>query len=86
VGVLFYLRSDEQHILVSDTNMAVFVLIIVLCDVLIDSERSCQLKVRYVLISDTIMAVLLFMFILCDVLRDSGCSFLLKIRYTTYFS
>jgi hypothetical protein len=62
--VLFYLRSAGQHILVSDTNMAVFVLIIVLCDVLIDSERSCLLKVRYVLISDTIMAVLLFMFIL----------------------
>ena len=46
MGVLFYLRSDVQHISVSDTNMAVFLLIIILCDVLIDSERSCLLKVR----------------------------------------
>jgi hypothetical protein len=33
VGVLLFLRSDEQYILVSDTIIAVFLLIIILCDV-----------------------------------------------------
>ena len=35
VGVLFYLRSDGQYILVGDAVMAVFLFIIMLCDVLI---------------------------------------------------
>ena len=36
MGVLFFLRSDGQYILVSDTFMAVFLFsIIILCDVLI---------------------------------------------------
>ena len=35
MGVLLFLRSDVQYILVSDTIIAVFLLIIILCDVLI---------------------------------------------------
>jgi hypothetical protein len=37
---------DSEYILVSDTIMAVFLLIIVLCDVLIDRECSFLLKIR----------------------------------------
>jgi hypothetical protein len=35
VGVLLFLRSDGQYIFVSDAIMAVFFVIIILCDVLI---------------------------------------------------
>jgi hypothetical protein len=47
VGVLFFLRSNGQHILVSDTIMAVFLFIIMLRDVLIDRGFSFLLKVRW---------------------------------------
>jgi hypothetical protein len=47
VGVLFYLKSDGRYILVDDDGMAVFLLIIILCDILIDSGRSFLLKVRW---------------------------------------
>ena len=47
MGFLFYLRSDGQYILVSDTIMAVFLLIIILSDVLIDSGRAFLLKVSW---------------------------------------
>ena len=47
MGVLFYLRSDGQYILLGDTVMAEFVLIIILCDVLIDSGRSFLLNIRW---------------------------------------
>jgi hypothetical protein len=40
VGVLFFLRSNGQLILVSDTIMAVFLFIIMLRDVLIDGGFS----------------------------------------------
>ena len=40
MGVLFYLRSDGQYSLLGDTVMVCFLLIIMLCDVLIDSGRS----------------------------------------------
>ena len=46
MGVLFFLRSDGQYILVSGTIMAVFFVNLILCDVLIDSGRSFLLKVR----------------------------------------
>ena len=45
--MLFYFRSDEQYSLVSDTVMAVFLFIVILCDVLIDSGRSFLSKVRW---------------------------------------
>ena len=48
MGVLFYLGSDGQYILVSAAIMAVFFLIIILCDVLIDSGRYFLLKVRWI--------------------------------------
>jgi hypothetical protein len=45
MGVLFYLRSDGQYILVGDAIMAVlFLLITMLCDVLIDNGRSLSRK------------------------------------------
>ena len=47
MGVLFYLRSHRHYILVSAAIMAVFFLIIILCDALIDSGRSFLLKVRW---------------------------------------
>ena len=46
MGVLFYLRSDGQYILVNAAIMAALFLIIILCDVLIDSMRSILLMVR----------------------------------------
>jgi hypothetical protein len=47
VGVLFYFRSDGQYILVRDSNMAVFFLIIILCDVPIDRGCSFLMKFRW---------------------------------------
>ena len=46
MGVLFYIRSHRHYILVGDDVMAVFLLIIILCDVLIDSGSYFFLKVR----------------------------------------
>ena len=45
MGVLFFLRSDVQYILASDTIMAVFLFIIILCDVPIDRGPSFLLKI-----------------------------------------
>ena len=58
MGVLFYSRSNGQYILVSDTIMAVFFVILILCDVLIDVgvlffSRSDG---QYILVSEIIMA------------------------------
>ena len=47
MGVLFYLRSDGQYSLLGDTVMVCFLLIIMLCDVLIDSGRSFLQKVTW---------------------------------------
>jgi hypothetical protein len=47
VGVLFCLKSDGQYILVGDTVMAVFLVIIMLCNVPIDRGCSFLLKVRW---------------------------------------
>jgi hypothetical protein len=47
VDVLFYLRSDGQYVLISDAIMGMFLLIIILCDVLMDSDCSFLLKVRW---------------------------------------
>jgi hypothetical protein len=47
VGVLFYLRSNGEYISVGETIMAVFLLIIILCDVVIESGRSFLPKVRW---------------------------------------
>ena len=47
MGVLFYLLSDGQYILVGDAIMAEFLLIIKLGDVLIDSRCSFLIKVRW---------------------------------------
>ena len=43
----FYLRSDGQYVLISDAIMAMFLLIIILCDVRKDSDGSFLLKVRW---------------------------------------
>jgi hypothetical protein len=40
VGVLFYLRSDGQYILVGEAVMAVFLFIIMLCDVLMYNNQE----------------------------------------------
>jgi hypothetical protein len=63
-------------------------LIIILCDVLIDSGWLFFLRSDglYILVSDAIMAVFLFIIILRDGLIDSGNSFLHKVRWTLYFS
>ena len=59
--------------------MAVFLFIIILCDVLVDVGVLFFLRsdVHYILVSDTIMAVLLFIVILCDFPIDRVPSFLL---------
>ena len=43
--------SDGQYILAGDAIMAVFLLIIILCDVPIDSGRSSLLTVRWTICS-----------------------------------
>ena len=79
MGVLFFLRSDGQYILVSDTIMAVFLFIIILCDVpiYVGFLFFFRSDVQYILVSDTIMAVFLFIIILCDFPIDRVPSFLL---------
>ena len=47
MGVLLYLRSDGQYILVGYAVMAVFLFTIILCEVLIDSGRSFLFKTRW---------------------------------------
>ena len=46
MDVFFFLRSDIKYILVSDNSMAVFLFIIIQCDVLVDRGCSFLLKVR----------------------------------------
>ena len=60
MDVLFYLRSDGQYVLISDTIMAMFLLIIILCDVLIDSDDPFYLRSdgHHILFGDALMAVL----------------------------
>ena len=44
MGVLFYVRSDGQYILVGYAVMAVFLFIIMLCDVLIREWTFFSIK------------------------------------------
>ena len=46
MGVLFYLKPDGQYILTVDDGMAVFLFIVIMFSVMIDSGRSFLLKVR----------------------------------------
>jgi hypothetical protein len=46
VGVLFYLKPDGQYILADDDGMAVFLFIVIMLSVMIDSGRSFLLKFR----------------------------------------
>jgi hypothetical protein len=66
VDVLFYLRSAGQHILVSDTIMAVVLCIIKLCDVLTDVDVLFYIRSdgQHILVTDTIMAIFL-LFLYC---------------------
>ena len=47
MDVLFYLRSDGQYGLIGDALMTMFLLNIILCDVLIDSDGCFLLMVRW---------------------------------------
>jgi hypothetical protein len=47
VDVIFYLRSDGQYVLISDAIIALLFFISILCEVLIDSDGSFLLKVRW---------------------------------------
>ena len=49
MDVIFYLRSDGQYVLISDAIMAMLLLIIILCDVLINSGGSFLLMVRWII-------------------------------------
>ena len=82
MDVLFNKRSHGQYILVGYAVMAVFLLIFILCEVLIDSGRFFYLKPdgQYILAVDDGMAVFLFIVIMFSVMIDSGRSFLLKVR------
>ena len=69
--------------------MAMFLLIIILCDVLINSDVLFYLRSdgQHILFGDALMAVFfLLIIILCDVLINSGGSFLLIVRWPIYFS
>ena len=59
MGVLFYFRSNGQYIFVGETIMAVFLLIIILRELLI--ERCVLFYLRsdgqHMLVSDTLVAV-----------------------------
>ena len=89
MDILFYLRSDGQHILPSDPIMAVFLFILILCDVLIRQwaffSTQGQMDNIYYLVTLSWLC-LLSIIILCDVLIYNGCFFLLKVRYKIYFS
>ena len=63
MGVLSFLRSNGQYIFVGETIMAVVVLIIILCELLIERCVLFYLKSdgQYILVSDTIMAVFLLL-------------------------
>ena len=88
MGVLFNLRSDGQYILLGSTVMAVFLLISILCDVLIDSGRPFLLKVRWKIYynGDAVLAVFVLINLLCDVLISNNSSFLLKVRWKIYYT
>ena len=47
VSVLFYLKPDGQYILAGDDGMAVFLFIIIMFNVMIDSGCSFLLKIRW---------------------------------------
>ena len=83
--VLSYLRADGQHILVSDTIMAVFLFIFIMCDVLIRQwaffSTKGQMDNIYYLVTLSWLCLLLII-----ILLDNGRSFLLKVRWTAYFS
>ena len=84
MNILFYLRSDGQHILPSDTIVAVFLFILILCDVLIRQwaffSTQRQMDDIYYLVTLSWLC-LLSIIILCDVLIYNGCFCLLKVRY-----
>ena len=60
MDVLFYIRSHRHYILVGDDIMAVFLLIIILCDVPIYVGFLFFLRsdVQYILAGNTVIAVL----------------------------
>jgi hypothetical protein len=51
VGVLFYLKPDGQYILADDDGMAVFLFIVIMLSVMIDSGRSFLLKLHSIIIN-----------------------------------
>jgi len=66
-----------------------FLLIIILCDVLIDRRFNffyLRSDGEYILVSDNIMAVFLLIIILWLILIDSDSSFLLKVRWKIYYT
>jgi hypothetical protein len=81
VDIIFYLRSDRQHIIPSDTIMTVYLLILKLCDVLIRQwaffSTQDQMDNIYYLVTLSWLCLLLII-ILCDVLIDNGCFFFLR--------
>ena len=89
MDIPFYLRSDGQHILHSDTIMAVFLFILILCDALIRQwaffSTQGQMDNIYDLVTLSWLC-LLSIIIMCDVIIYNGCFFLLKVRYKIYLS
>ena len=81
MDIIFYLRSDGQHIIPSDTIMAVFLLILIPCDVLITQwaffSTQDQMDNIYYLVTLSWLCLVLII-ILCDVLIDNGCFFFLR--------
>ena len=88
MDILFYLRSDGQHILPIDTIMAVFLFILIQCNVLIRQwaffSTQGQMDNIYYLVTLSWLCLLLII-ILCDVLIYSGCFFLHKVRWKNIF-
>jgi len=69
--------------------MAVFLLIIILWLILIDSDSSFLLKVRWKIYYTWWRChgcFLFFIIILCEILIDSDSSFLLNVRWAIYFT
>ena len=81
MDIIFYLRSDGQHIIPSDTIMAVVLFILILCDVLIRQwaffSTHGQMDNIYYLVTLSWLCLLLII-ILCDILIDNGCFFFLR--------
>ena len=85
---IFYLRSDGKYILVSDTIMVDFFVLLYRVTFLQTVYVLLYLRSdgKYIILGDGVMAVFWLIIIMCDVLIDSEGSVQLKVRRKIYFT